>query len=61
MPDFKEFDDRLDIGYAGLLNGVVEEAAIFQDWFEKQKRESQIGWTPPSILRPQAGRNDTSA
>ncbi|KAI4218349.1 MAG: hypothetical protein L6R36_009001 [Xanthoria steineri] len=58
MPDYKEFDDRLDLGYIGLLSGVVEEAAAFQLWFERQRRQVRI----PNILsRPQVGRNDTSA
>lgn len=58
MPDYKEFDDRLDLGYIGLLSGIVEEAAFFQRWFEKQRRQVRI----PNILsRPRVGRNDTSA
>lgn len=61
MANYKEFDDRLDIGYAGLLSGAVEEAVVFQQWFEWQKRQLRQGLTPPSLSRPQAGRNASSA
>lgn len=58
MPDYKEFDDRLDLGYVGLLSGIVEEATAFQQWFQKQRRQV---WNPNILSRPQAGRNNTSA
>ena len=58
MPNYKEFDDRLDLGYLGLLSGVVEEAVAFQLWFERQRRQVRI---PNVLSRPQVGRNDTSA
>lgn len=59
MSDYKDFDDALDITYAGVLNGVVEPAVIFQQWFKKQRRQSQRTLTQPAVLRPQPAQNIT--
>ncbi|KAI4140450.1 MAG: hypothetical protein L6R39_005786 [Caloplaca ligustica] len=58
MPNYSEFYKRAGLGHGGLLLGPVEEAYIFQHWFEMQKRRGQA---PPGIIKPPVGRNATTA
>ncbi|KAL8994019.1 MAG: hypothetical protein Q9169_005898 [Polycauliona sp. 2 TL-2023] len=61
MQNYKEFDEKYDLGTMGVLSGLVDEAIVFQQWFQKQHGPGYRDGTRPTLWRPEAGRNDTTA